>query len=148
MRKLPIFLILVLLVLASSAFAQRSFQLRVSVPSPSPGLGFGLEAELQRNLVANFYGDLLFRSPTVVVGGDLLFKPDLGQFDRDLRGISPFIGGGLGLWFFNPVVFSLDITGGIEFELDRSTGIFIAGQGIYFLDGGSSSRVIFGVSFK
>lgn len=145
MRKLPVFLIL-LLVLASSAFAQRSFQLRVSVPSP--GLGFGLEAELQRNLVADFYGDLLFRGPNVVVGGDLLFKPDLGQFDRDLRGISPFIGGGLGLWFFNPVVFSLNLTGGIEFELDRSTALFLAGQGIYFLDGGSGSRVIFGVAFK
>jgi len=78
---------ILLLVFASVGFAQRSLQLRVSVPSPT--LGFGLEAGLQRDLVAQIYGDLIFQGPTFLIGGTLLFKPDLGQFDRDLRGISP-----------------------------------------------------------
>jgi len=146
MKKLTVLLTLVVLVLASSAFAQRAFQLRLSLPSP--GLGLGIEADIQRNIVAQFYGDLLFVGPDFLIGGDILFKPDLGQFDRDLRGISPFIGGGMSVFLISPVEFALNLTGGVEFELDRNTGLFISGQGLYFIGGGLASRVILGATLR
>jgi hypothetical protein len=100
MRRVSILVAMLLLVFASVGLAQRSLQLRASVPSPT--LGFGLEAGLQRDLVAQIYGDLIFQGPAFLIGGALLFKPDLGQFDRDLRGIRPYLGGGLGLRLPNP----------------------------------------------
>lgn len=147
MKRLTLLVLLVALAVGASAQAQRSFQFRISVPSPA--LGFGLEAELQRNLVALFYGDLFFQGPGVFVGGELLFKPDLGQFDRDLRGISPYLGGGVGAGFGGggaDVGLTLDF--GIEFALDRSTGLFVGWQGIYYFDGGAGSRAILGASFR
>lgn len=53
-------LVALLALIAPSAFAQRAFQFRISVPAPT--LGLGLEADLQRNLVAQLYGDILFRN--------------------------------------------------------------------------------------
>jgi hypothetical protein len=57
MRRVSILVAMLLLVFASVGLAQRSLQLRASVPSPA--LGFGLEAGLQRDLVAQIYGDLI-----------------------------------------------------------------------------------------
>lgn len=146
MKRLSIVLVLLALCAASSAFAQRAFQLRIGVPGPS--LGFGVEADLQRNLVANIYGDLVFRGPSFILGGEVLFKPDLGQFDRDLRGISPYFGGGLGVEFPSTVSFALTLDAGVEFALDRSTGLFIGGQGIFPFDSSPRSRLLFGASFR
>ncbi|MBF6594885.1 MAG: hypothetical protein IVW51_10615 [Thermaceae bacterium] len=146
MKRLSVFLLVFVSLAASTALAQRAFQLRIGVPGPS--LGFGIEADIQRSLVANIYGDLLFRGPSFLLGGEVLFKPDLGEFDRDLRGISPYIGGGLGVQFPSAISFALTIDAGIEFALDRSTGLFIGGQGIFPFDSSPSSRLLFGASFR
>lgn len=145
MRRVSVLVAMLLLVFASVGLAQRSLQLRASVPPPA--LGFGLEAGLQRDLVAQIYGDLIFQGPAFLIGGALLFKPDLGQFDRDLRGIRPYLGGGLGLRLPNPN-FALTLDAGIEFSLDRDTGLFIGGQSIFPFNGSSSGRVLLGVSFR
>ncbi|GEM83316.1 MAG: hypothetical protein KatS3mg074_343 [Meiothermus sp.] len=145
MKRLPVLIVLLLLVFASSGFAQRAFQLRISVPAPS--LGFGLEANLQRDLVALIYGDVLFTGPRFLIGGEVLFKPDLGQFDRDLRGIKPYFGGGLGLGLPN-ANFALTLDAGIEFALDRDTGLFIGGQSIFPFNSSPSARLLFGATFR
>jgi hypothetical protein len=147
MKRLTLLLLLLVLSIGASAQAQRAFQFRISVPSPA--IGFGLEAELQRNLTALLYGDLVFRGPGVLVGGELLFKPDLGQFDRDLRGISPYIGGGVGVGFGGSAANAgLTLDFGIEFAVDRSTGLFVGWQGIYYFDGPVGSRAVLGASFR
>ncbi|PZA07971.1 MULTISPECIES: hypothetical protein [unclassified Meiothermus] len=147
MKRIWLFLVLLALI-APSALAQRAFQFRISVPAPT--LGLGLEADLQRNLVAQLYGDIVLRSNVgFLLGGNLLFKPDLGQFDRDLRGISPYVGGGLGaLLSSGGVDFGINLDLGIEFAIDRSTGIFIGGENLFSFNGGSYGRLIFGASFR
>lgn len=145
MKRLPIVVILLLLVFASTGFAQRAFQLRVSVPEPT--LGVGLEAGLQRGLVALIYGDVRFVGPRFLLGGEVLFKPDLGQFDRDLRGIKPYFGGGLGLELPR-ADFALTLNAGIEFALDPNTGLFIGGQSIFPFNAPSWGRVVFGASLR
>lgn len=145
MKRLPVLIVLLLLAFASTGFAQRAFQLRISVPTPS--LGFGLEANIQRDLVALIYGDVLFSGPSFRIGGEVLFKPDLGQFDRDLRGIKPYFGGGLGLGLPN-ANFALTLNAGIEFALDSSTGLFLGGQSIFPFSATPSARLLFGASFR
>lgn len=145
MKRLPVLIVLLLLAFASTGFAQRAFQLRVSVPAPS--LGFGLEANIQRDLVALIYGDVRFAGPSFLIGGEVLFKPDLGQFDRDLRGIKPYFGGGLGLELPN-ANFALTLDAGIEFALDNSTGLFLGGQSIFPFSATPSARLLFGATFR
>ncbi|WP_337867476.1 hypothetical protein [Meiothermus sp.] len=145
MKRLPVLIVLLLLAFASTGFAQRAFQLRISVPAPS--LGFGLEANIQRDLVALIYGDVRFEGPSFLIGGEVLFKPDLGQFDRDLRGIKPYFGGGLGLGLPN-ANFALTLDAGIEFALDNSTGLFLGGQSIFPFSATPSARLLFGATFR
>lgn len=145
MKRLPALIVLLLLAFASSGFAQRAFQLRISLPAPS--LGFGLEASIQRDLVALIYGDVRFEGPSFLIGGEVLFKPDLGQFDRDLRGIKPYFGGGLGLGLPS-ANFALTLDAGIEFALDRDTGLFIGGQSIFPFNSSPSARLLFGATFR
>ncbi|MCS7057453.1 MAG: hypothetical protein NZ849_04460 [Meiothermus sp.] len=137
--------VLLLLTMASIGLAQRAFQLRVSVPNPS--LGLGLEAGLQRDLVALIYGDVVFSGPRFLVGGEVLFKPDLGQFDRDLRGIKPYFGGGLGL-NLPSAEFALTLSAGVEFALDRDTGLFVGGQSLFPFNGSSYGRLLFGAVLR
>lgn len=144
MRRTLLFVLLFLAV-ASTGLAQRAFQFRVSVPNPS--LGLGLEANLQRDLVALLYGDVVFSGPRFLLGGEVLFKPDLGQFDRDLRGIRPYFGGGLGLGLPN-AEFALALSAGVEFALDRSTGLFIGGQSLFPFNAPSYGRLLFGATFR
>ncbi len=145
MKRLLVVFFLLLLAFASTGLAQRAFQLRVAIPEPS--LGFGLEATLQRNLVALVYGDVVFRGPSFLLGGEVQFKPDLGQFDRDLRGIKPYFGGGLAVGLPSANV-ALTLGAGLEFTLDPSTGLFLGGQSIFPFNGGSYGRVVLGVSFR
>lgn len=145
MKRLPLLLAVILLAFASTGLAQRAFQLRVSVPAPA--LGLGLEASLQRDLVVLVYGDVIFQGPGFLIGGELLFKPDLGQFDRDLRGIKPYLGGGLGLQTPTPN-FALTLDAGVEFLLDRDTGLFIGGQSVFPFSASPYGRVVLGASFR
>ncbi|RDI94824.1 hypothetical protein DV704_10140 [Meiothermus sp. QL-1] len=145
MKRLVVFFLLIAAI-ASLGLAQRAFQLRVSVPSPS--LGLGLEAGLQRDLVGLIYGDLVFSGPGVLLGGEVLFKPDLGQFDRGLRGIRPYFGGGLGVKVPS-AEFLLSLSAGVEFALDRDTGLFIGGQSLFpFTGSPSSGRLLIGAVLR
>jgi hypothetical protein len=136
-------LLLLLLVIGSSAFAQRALQFRISLPSPT--VGIGLELPFERNVVANIYGDAILNGPNFLLGGEIQYKPDLGQFDRDFRGIKPYVGGGviLGLPSAN---FGVSLSGGVEFALDSEAGLFIGGQSLF--GNGTSSRILFGASFR
>jgi hypothetical protein len=87
-------LLLALLALSGLGLAQRAVSFRLSLPPA--GLGVGLEAPLERNLAFRGYGDLFPSGPSFLLAGEVLFKPDLGQVDRDLKGIRPYFGGGLG----------------------------------------------------
>jgi len=114
---------------------------------PAPSLGFGLEANLQRDPVALIYGDVRFSGPSFLIGGEVLFKPDPGQFDRDLRGIEPYFGGGLSLGL--PAAnFALTLNAGVEFALDRSNGLFVGGQSIFPFNTSPYGRVLFGATFR
>jgi hypothetical protein len=85
---------LLLLALSGLGLAQRAVSFRLSLPPA--GLGVGLEAPLEQNLAFRGYGDLFPSGPSFLLAGEVLFKPDLGQVDRDLKGIRPYCGGGLG----------------------------------------------------
>ena len=80
-------LLLALLALSGLGLAQRAVSFRLSLPPA--GLGVGLEASLERNLAFRGYGDLFPSGPSFLLAGEVLFKPDLGQVDRDLKGIRP-----------------------------------------------------------
>lgn len=128
--------LLLLLALGSLAFAQRAVSFRLSLPPA--GLGFGLEAPLEQNLAFRGFADLFPGGPSFLVGGELLFKPDLGQVDRDLRGIRPYFGGGLAGRFASASEVGLHLSLGVEFLLDARTGIFLDGE--YFYPFGSLGR--------
>ena len=79
--------LLTLLALGGMGLAQRAVSFRLSLPSA--GLGVGLEASLERNLAFRVYGDLFPSGPSFLLAGEVLFKPDLVQVGRDLKGIRP-----------------------------------------------------------
>ncbi|GAA5335449.1 MULTISPECIES: hypothetical protein [Thermus] len=139
--------LVLLLVLGSLAFAQRAVSFRLSLPPA--GLGFGLEAPLERNLAFRGFVDLFPGGPTFLVGGELLFKPDLGELDRDLRGIRPYFGGGLAGRFAQNSDLGLHLSLGVELLLDPRTGIFLDGEYFYPFGGGSShSRAVLGATLR
>ncbi len=134
--------------LGSMGLAQRAVALRLSLPSV--GLGVGLEAPLATNTALRLYGDLFPQGPEVYLGGDFLFKPDLGQFDRDLRGVRPYFGGGLGIRFpsgANPGL-GLQLALGVEVLLEARSGLFLEGEYFYGFGGGQVSRLVFGVNLR
>lgn len=138
-------LLLLLALLSSSALAQRAFQLRLGLPEAS--IGIGLESAFERNVVANFYGDAILSGPSFLLGGEVQFKPDLGQFDRDFRGIRPYIGGGVALGLGgNSARVGITLAGGVEFALDAEAGLFFGGQTFFGNLGGS--RLLLGASFR
>lgn len=134
--------------LGSMGLAQRALALRVSLPPG--GLGVGLEAPLASNTAFRVYGDLFPQGPDVYLGGDFLFKPDLGQFDRDLRGIRPYFGGGLGVLVpagRSPGL-GLQIALGVEVLLEARTGLFLDGEYFYGFGGGRVSRLVLGANLR
>uniref|UniRef100_A0A7C2C0N7 Outer membrane protein beta-barrel domain-containing protein n=1 Tax=Thermus islandicus TaxID=540988 RepID=A0A7C2C0N7_9DEIN len=141
------FFLLALLALGAGAWAERAVSFRLSLPPA--GLGLGLEAPLERNTALRVYGDLFPSGPSFLVAGDFLFKPDLGQVDRDLRGIRPYFGGGLGVWIpgGNPEV-GLGLSLGVEFLLDPRTGLFLDGEYFYAFGGGRFGRTVIGVNLR
>ena len=77
--------------LFSMALGQRAVGFRLVLPPGGAGLGLALEAPLERSLAFRAFGDLFPSGPSFLLGGEVLFKPDLGQLDRDLRGIRPYL---------------------------------------------------------
>jgi hypothetical protein len=59
------------------------------------------------------------------------------------------VGGGLGtLLSSGGVDFGVNLDLGIEFAIDRNTGIFVGGETLFAFTGGSYGRLIFGASFR
>ncbi|WP_038057544.1 hypothetical protein [Thermus amyloliquefaciens] len=139
-------LLLALLALGTGAFAQRAVSFRLSLPPA--GLGLGLEAPLERNLVFRGFADLFPGGPSFLAAGEVLFKPDLGQLDRDLRGIRPYFGGGLGGYFAAGSEVGLHLSLGVEFLLDARTGIFLDGEYFYAFGGGRFGRTVIGANLR
>ncbi|MGC8905311.1 hypothetical protein [Thermus sp.] len=136
------------LLLSGLASAQRAVSLRLSLPNPGPGLGLGLEAPLERNLAFRAFGDLFPGGPSVLLAGEVLFKPDLGQLDRDLRGIRPYFGGGLGAYFGGAGEVGLHLSFGAEFLLDPRTGFFVDGEYFHAFGGGRFGRAVIGANLR
>lgn len=141
-----------LLLLLVPAFAQRAVSFRVSLPA-SPGLGLGLEAGLEERFAFRVYGDFIYGDffpggPAGHLGGDLLFKADLGRFDRDLRGLRPYFGGGLGARLGSPIELGLQIVLGLEVLLDPRTGVFLNGENFYGFSGGRLGRLVLGANLR
>ncbi|GGN05767.1 hypothetical protein GCM10007092_20750 [Thermus composti] len=148
-RFLGVFLFAFALALGSLASAQRAIGFRLSLPEPGPGLGVGLEAPLERNLAFRGFADLFPGGPSFLVGGEVLFKPDLGQLDRDLRGIRPYFGGGLAGHFGDQSRLGLHLSLGVEVLLDPRTGVFLDGEYFYPFDGpGRFGRVVLGANLR
>lgn len=117
----------------------------------STGLSFGagVESVLRRNLSGRLYLDLAPASPGLAVGGDLLFKPDLGQYDPTLRGLLPYFGGGLSGVLGPQSTFGVGFSLGLEGLLDPYTGLFLEGQYVYgFADAPKTWRAVLGVNFR
>ncbi len=111
--------------------------------------GAGLENPLRRNLVGRLYLDLAPASPGVAVGGDLLFKPDLGQYDPTLRGSFPYFGGGLSGLLGPQSTFGVGFSLGLEQLLDPYTGLAIEAQYIYGIANAPKTwRMLLGVNFR
>ncbi len=144
MRKM--LLVLALLALGTGAFAQRAVSFRLSLPPA--GLGLGLEAPLERNLAFRGFVDLFPGGPSFLAAGEVLFKPDLGQLDRDLRGIRPYFGGGLAGYFASAGEVGLHLSLGVEFLLDARTGIFLDGEYFYAFGGGRFPRAVIGANLR
>lgn len=144
MRKM--LLVLALLALGTGAFAQRAVSFRLSLPPA--GLGLGLEAPLERNLAFRGFVDLFPGRPSFLAAGEVLFKPDLGQLDRDLRGIRPYFGGGLGARIADASSVGVHLSLGAEVLFDPRTGVFLDGEYYYPFSGGGSSRVVLGVNLR
>jgi hypothetical protein len=146
MRK--ILILMALLALSGLGLAQRAVSFRLSLPPA--GLGVGLEAPLERNLAFRGHVDLFPGGPSFLLAGEVLFKPDLGQVDRDLRGIRPYFGGGLG--GFIPgnagAQLGLHLSLGVEVLLDPRTGIFVDGEYFYAFGGGRFGRTVIGANLR
>jgi hypothetical protein len=141
-------LLLALLALSSLGLAQRAVSFRLSLPPA--GLGLGLEAPLERNLAFRGYGDLFPSGPSFLLAGEVLFKPDLGQLNRDLRGIRPYFGGGLGMLLpgGGNADLGLQLSLGVEVLLDSRTGIFLDGEYFSGFGGRRFSRTVIGANLR
>jgi hypothetical protein len=140
--------LLTLLALGGMGLAQRAVTFRLSLPPA--GLGVGLEAPLERNLAFRGYLDLFPAGPSFLAAGEVLFKPDLGQVDRDLRGIRPYFGGGLGMLLpgGGNADLGLQLSLGVEFLLDPRTGFFVDGEYFYAFGGGRFGRTVIGANLR
>jgi hypothetical protein len=138
------------LLLLGVGLAQSAIQMRFGY-GESTGLSFGagVESALRRNLSGRLYLDLAPASPGLAVGGDLLFKPDLGQYDPTLRGLLPYFGGGLSGVLGPQSTFGVGFSLGLEGLLDPYTGLFLEGQYVYgFADAPKTWRAVLGVNFR
>jgi len=143
-------LLVVLLALLGLALAQSAIQMRFGY---GEGLGLtfgaGVENVLRQNLSGRLAADLAPEAPGVALEALLLFKPDLGQYDPTLKGLLPYLGGGLsGVVGPNPTL-GVGLVAGLEGLLDPTTGLFAEGGYTYgFADFPKVFRLAFGVSFR
>ncbi|GAA6758481.1 hypothetical protein Thermus77838_15140 [Thermus oshimai] len=141
-----------LLLLFGLASAQSALSLRFGY-GEALGLTFGagVENRLRENLSGRLLLELAPAAPGLFASGELLFKPDLGRYDPTLRGLLPYLGGGLGgvLAFQGPSTLGVGFTGGLEALLDPTTGFFLEGSYVYgFGDWPKTWRLAFGANFR
>lgn len=133
--------------LFSMALGQRAVGFRLVLPPGGRGSA-SPSRPLERNLAFRAFGDLFPSGPSFLLGGEVLFKPDLGQLDRDLRGIRPYFGGGLGARIADASAVGVHLSLGAEVLFDPRTGFFLDGEYYYPFGGGGSSRVVLGVNLR
>ncbi len=101
------------------------------------GLGLTLGASLETSLRTNLNGrlglDLSPGAPGVALEALLLFKPDLGRYDPSLRGLAPYLGGGLGGMVGPKPTAGVTFALGFEGPIDFTTGLFLEGRYLYAL---------------
>ena len=115
---------------------------------PLGGRGSASPSRPPWSLAFRAFGDLFPSGPSFLLGGEVLFKPDLGQLDRDLRGIRPYFGGGLGARIADASAVGVHLSLGAEVLFDPRTGFFLDGEYYYPFGGGESSRVVLGVNLR
>ncbi|MGQ9735268.1 MAG: hypothetical protein ACUVUP_01550 [Thermaceae bacterium] len=148
MRRLVLALLLGLL--GSFAGAQSAIGMRFGY-GEGTGLSFGasLENTFRRNLAGRVYLDLAPAGPGVALGVDLLFKPDLGQYDPSLKGLTPYLGGGLSGLLAQESTLGVSFSLGLEGLLDPYTGLFVEARHTYgFAQAPKFWRFLLGVNFR
>lgn len=116
----------------------------------STGLSFGagVESVVRRNLSGRLYLDLAPANPGLALGADLLFKPNLAQYNSLFQNIFPYFGGGLSGVLGSQSTFGVGFSVGLEGLLDSYTGLFVEGQYVYgFADAPKTLRAVLGVNF-
>lgn len=147
LKRLLFMVLLGLTTVFAQGVPQDSFHIRVGIPL---GLGLGYETFLQRNLAVQGYADVNLDTTNIWLGGDALFKPNLGEFNKSLTGLRPYIGGGAGLEFRNDreIHLGLSVSAGLEYLLDKNTGLFGGWHGYYPAGSTSKSYFVLGFSFR
>jgi hypothetical protein len=108
-----------------------------------------MENRLRQNLSGRLAADLAPEAPGVALEALLLFKPDLGQYDPALKGLLPYVGGGLAGVVGPAPTLGVSLALGLEGLLDPTTGLFAEGGYTYgFADFPKVFRLAFGVSFR
>ncbi|GGM98206.1 hypothetical protein GCM10007092_09990 [Thermus composti] len=142
--------LLIAFLLLGIASAQSAIQMRFGY---GEGLGLtfgaGVENVLRQNLAGRLTAELAPAAPGVALEATLLFKPDLGQYDPTLKGLLPYLGGGLsGVVGPNPTL-GVGLVAGLEGLLDPTTGLFAEGAYVYgFADFPKVWRFGLGVNFR
>ena len=108
--------------------------------------GAGMENRLRQNLSGRLAADLAPEAPGVALEALLLFKPDLGQYDPALKGLLPYVGGGLAGVVGPAPTLGVSLALGL---LDPTTGLFAEAAYVYgFADFPKLWRFAFGVNFR
>ena len=143
-------LLVVLLALFGLAPAPGATAMR---PGYGAGLGLtfgaGMENRLRQNLSGRLAAALAPEAPGVALEALLLFKPDLGQYDPALKGLLPYVGGGLAGVVGPAPTLGVSLALGLEGLLDPTTGLFAEAAYVYgFADFPKLWRFAFGVNFR
>ena len=111
--------------------------------------GAGMDNRLRQSLAGRLAADLAPEAPGVALEALLLFKPDLGQYDPALKGLLPYVGGGLAGVVGPAPTLGVSLALGLEGLLDPTTGLFAEAAYVYgFADFPKLWRFAFGVNFR
>lgn len=94
-------------------------------------LGAGVEAPLRSHLALNYGVEVAPEGPGLAAFLQMSFKPDLGQYLPEAKGVRPYLGGGLAGLLGGGSTFGLLLTAGAEASLDPTTGLYLEGGYLY-----------------
>uniref|UniRef100_A0A7C2C251 Outer membrane protein beta-barrel domain-containing protein n=1 Tax=Thermus islandicus TaxID=540988 RepID=A0A7C2C251_9DEIN len=125
-------LLLALTLATGLAWAQGTIGMRLGY-GEGLGLTFGaaVETRLRQNLSGRLAADLAPAGPGVALEASLLFKPDLGLYEPSLKGLLPYLGGGVSGLVGPAPTLGVGLTLGLEGLLDPYTGLFAEGTYVY-----------------